>query len=118
MPKSTKQPVVIIPNLNGGDELLEAVDSLTKQTLLPHIIVVDNASTDHSVVRLQAKYPMVEIIQHLVNKGYAGGVNPGFLRAIELNAEYAAPFNDDAVADAQWLEKLVAALDNQSNAGA
>ncbi len=118
MAKSTNQPVVVIPNLNGGKELLEAVQSLTEQTLLPHIIVVDNASTDDSVEMLEKKYPSVEIIRHTKNKGYAGGVNPGFRRAIELGANYAAPFNDDAIADRRWLSKLVDCLDEHPKIGA
>ena len=118
MAKSTNQPVVIIPNLNGGADLLAAVESLTKQTLQPYIIVVDNASTDDSVAQLQQKYPAVELIQHTINKGYAGGVNPGLTRAIELNASYAAPFNDDAIADPQWLEHLVHALHAHPELGA
>ena len=117
MPKSTKQPVVIIPNLNGGAELLEAVQSAGRQSLKAHIIVVDNASTDDSVAKLEDQYPDIELIQHLENKGYAGGVNPGFRRAMELDADYVAPFNNDAVADKHWLEKLVEALDAHPETG-
>ena len=118
MAKSITQPVVVIPNLDGGDELLLAVESLRAQTLQPHIIVVDNASTDDSVYVLQQKFPEVEIIQHDVNRGYAGGVNPGLKRAIELGAQYAAPFNDDAIADERWLEELVSHLDENPEVGA
>jgi GT2 family glycosyltransferase len=118
MAKSTKQPVVIIPNLNGGEELLEAVDSLVAQTLQPYIIVVDNASTDDSILKVEQKYPDIEVILHAKNKGYAGGVNPGFKRAMELNAEFVAPFNDDAVADAKWLETLVTTLEDNPKVGA
>lgn len=118
MAKSTEQPVVIIPNLNGGGELLDAVDSLVTQTLAPHIIVVDNASTDDSITKLQHKYPDIEVILHDTNRGYAGGVNPGFARAIEMGATYTAPFNDDAVADPEWLQKLVAVLDANPHVGA
>jgi GT2 family glycosyltransferase len=118
MYKSNKQPVVVIPNLNGGDELLAAVQSLVEQSLEPYIIVVDNASTDDSIVRLEEKYPEIEIIRHTKNKGYAGGVNPGFKRAIELGAVYTAPFNDDAVADKRWLKQLVTYLDEHPKVGA
>jgi len=114
----TKKPVVIIPNLNGGNELLEAVRSLESQTLIPHIIVVDNASTDSSIEMLTQAHPLVEIIRNDRNYGYAGGVNPGFKRAIDNDAKYAAPFNDDAVADAEWLEKLVHFLDANNEYGA
>ena len=118
MYKSTDQPVVVIPNLNGGEELLAAVKSLTEQSLEPYIIVVDNASTDGSVEALQQKYPAIEIIRNKRNQGYAGGVNPGLKRAIELGAKYAAPFNDDAIADKRWLKQLVTYLDEHPKTGA
>ncbi|MGB4967012.1 MAG: glycosyltransferase family 2 protein [Candidatus Saccharimonadales bacterium] len=108
----THKPVVVIPNLNGGEELLKAVRSLEAQTLQPYIIVVDNASTDGSSDRAASEFPEIELIRHTKNKGYAGGVNPGIRRAIEIGATYVAPFNDDAVADKLWLEKLVTFLDD------
>lgn len=117
MTKSMNKPVVVIPNLNGGEELLDALDSLHKQTLQPHIIVVDNASTDGSADKALARYPDVELVRHTKNKGYAGGVNPGLRRAIELGAAYVAPFNDDAVAETDWLEKLVANLEAHPERG-
>lgn len=111
MTKSMNNPVVVIPNLNGGDELLAAVESLKAQTIPLHIIVVDNASTDGSAEQLEQKHPDVEIIRHSKNLGYAGGVNPGFKRAIEMGADYVAPFNDDAIAHKRWLTQLVDYLD-------
>src|ERR1039458_2566307 len=95
--------VVIVPNWNGADSLAACLDSLITQSLKAHIIVVDNGSSDASIELLH-KYPDIEVIRHSKNKGYAGGVNPGFRRAIELGVKYAAPFNNDAVADKQWLE--------------
>jgi hypothetical protein len=118
MAKYTNQPVVVIPNLNGGDEMLAAVESLLAQSLQPYIIVVDNASTDDSVHRLEQSHPEVEIIRNPENLGYAGGVNPGLKRAIKLKAMYAAPFNDDAIADPDWLKKLVDFLDEHPETAA
>lgn len=112
------KPVVIIPNLNGGAELLQAVASLKAQSTPCHIIVVDNASTDGSIEKLLETHPGIEVIHNDRNYGYAGGVNPGLRRAIELDAAYAAPFNDDAVADKKWLEALVNFLDAHENYGA
>lgn len=109
MPK--QNPVVVIPNLNGGDSLMAAVKSLRAQTVKPHIIIVDNASTDGSAQAVQEQFNDVEFIWHRRNKGYTGGVNPGLKRAITLGAAYAAVFNDDAVADKHWLEHLVGFLD-------
>jgi GT2 family glycosyltransferase len=110
-------PCVIVPNWNGKDSLKQCLDSLQAQSLKPHIIVVDNGSTDGSLAIIEQQYPDVELIKHAVNKGYAGGVNPGFRRAIELGAAYAAPFNNDAVADKHWLKELVKYLDTHKHVG-
>src|SRR5579862_6736823 len=104
-------PVVVVPNWNGADHLVACLDSLLKQSLKPYIVVVDNGSSDNSLKLLKDKYADIELIQHDRNRGYAGGVNPGFRRAIELGAKYVAPFNNDAVADKDWLKQLVTYLD-------
>ena len=107
---------VVVPNWNGADRLASCLDSLLSQTLKPHIIVVDNGSVDGSLNLLQ-KYPSIELIKHSKNRGYAGGVNPGFERAIELGCEFVAPFNNDAVADKDWLQYLVDELEARHDVG-
>jgi GT2 family glycosyltransferase len=83
-----------------------------------HIIVVDNGSRDGSANLVRSRYPDIELIEHSKNLGYAGGVNPGFRRAIGLGLDYAAPFNNDAVADTDWLKHLVSCLDENPEVGA
>lgn len=111
------QTAIVIPNWNGEASLSECLDSLLHQTVKATIILVDNGSVDGSVALVEKQYPTVEIIRHDENKGYAGGVNPGFKRAIELGADYVAPFNNDATADPAWLEKLVSFLDKHTTYG-
>jgi GT2 family glycosyltransferase len=111
-------PVIVVPNWNGKDGLAACLDSLESQTIKAHIIVVDNGSRDGSIELIESRYPNIELIKHDTNKGYAGGVNPGFKSAIELKAPYVAPFNNDAVADKYWLEELVRYLDEHSAVGA
>jgi GT2 family glycosyltransferase len=112
----TPPVVVVIPNWNGVNELAACIDSVLLQTLVPHLIVVDNGSVDGSIALIET-YPHIELIKHRVNKGYAGGVNPGFRRAIELGAAYVAPFNNDAVADKDWLIRMVEQLDAHPELG-
>lgn len=109
--------VVVIPNINGEAELPAAIDSVLKQTISSHLIVVDNGSTDGSLALLQSYGDKLEIIEHSTNKGYAGGVNPGLRRAIEMGADYVAPFNNDAVADPRWLEHQKTYLDEHPQTG-
>jgi hypothetical protein len=109
--------VVVIPSWNGADGLRRCIDSVLAQSLQPHLIVVDNGSVDGSVELIETYYPSVELIKHTTNKGYAGGVNPGYRRAMEMEADYTAPFNNDAVADPKWLEHLVRYMDAHPEAG-
>lgn len=117
MVKNSSDAAVVVPNWNGADSLQACLDSLLSQSLKPHIIVVDNGSSDNSVQLLEEKYPSVELIRHDKNKGYAGGMNPGLQRAIELKLKYVAAFNNDAVADKHWLEELVEYLDKHPKTG-
>lgn len=109
---------VVIPSWNGEAHLRQCLDSVEAQSLKPHIIVVDNGSIDSSVDIVRQHYPDVELIVHTENKGYAGGVNPGFRLAIERNYDYVAPFNNDAVADEHWLRNLVRSLESRPDYGA
>lgn len=109
--------IVVVPNWNGKDSLKGCLDSLLAQSLEAHIIVVDNGSSDGSVDFIKEYYPDVELIEHQKNYGYAGGVNPGFKRAQALGAVYVAPFNNDAVADKDWLRFLVEHLEASPDVG-
>ena len=112
------KPVVVIPNLNGGKELLDAIASLMKQTVEARVIVVDNGSTDNSARAAQEMFPDISIIWHKKNLGFAGGVNAGIRKTLEDNTKFVAVFNDDAVADPHWLERLMVFLETNSTYGA
>ncbi len=116
MVSSMSKVAVVIPNWNGANSLTKCLDSLTSQSVKPLLIVVDNGSSDNSLSIIR-KYKYLELIQHDVNKGYAGGVNPGFKFAIENNYDYVAAFNNDAVADRSWLEELINCLDRNVDVG-
>lgn len=114
--KSSSQVAVVVPNWNGADHLAACLDSLLAQSVPARIIVVDNGSADGSL-KLLEKYSGIEVILHDDNKGFAGGVNAGFRRAIDDGLKYVATLNNDAVAEKDWLEVLVAGLDKNPRAG-
>jgi GT2 family glycosyltransferase len=109
-------PCVIVPNWNGEDSLKACLDSLLAQSLKARVIVVDNGSADGSL-RLLEKYSGIDVIMHDRNLGFAGGVNAGFRRAIDDGAKYVAAFNNDAVADKDWLKTLVEYMDRHVRFG-
>jgi len=108
---------VVIPNWNGMDSLGDCLDSLLAQSLPARIIVVENASKDGSLEFLQSHYPQIELVIHRKNKGFAGGVNGGIRKSIQDGDDYVALFNNDAIADKDWLKNLVDNLVINTDAG-
>jgi GT2 family glycosyltransferase len=108
---------VVVPNWNGLELLGAAVASLQAQTLPATVVVVDNGSHDGSVAMIRAEHPDVVLVELPVNTGFAGGVNAGIALALERGADAVATFNNDAVADRDWLERLVEVLEQQPDNG-
>ena len=117
MIKSMTKTAVVVLNWNGKQSIKDCLDSLLDQTLKTQIILIDNGSVDGSLEIIQKNYPNIDLIINQKNLGFAGGVNQGIKRAIELNLDYVALFNDDAVADEQWLAHLVGSLDKNHGVG-
>ena len=108
---------IVIPNWNGLEVIEACLDSLLEQSHASHIIVVDNGSTDGSRELIEKKYPQVEVIALPKNRGFAGGVNAGIKRSMELGAKYTALFNDDAIADKDWLKHMVVHAEKNNETG-
>ncbi len=103
---------IVIPNWNGIEFLGDCLASIQTPVESVGLIVVDNGSTDGSIVLVKDRFPEVNLITLDRNYGFVGGVNRGIERAIEQGCEYVALLNNDAVAEPDWLEKLVARMDD------
>jgi GT2 family glycosyltransferase len=106
---------VVIPNWNGAHHLPVCLDALRAQTY-PHVevILVDNGSTDGSQVLVQEQYPEVRLLALDHNLGLTGGNNAGFRAA---QGEILISLNNDTEADPHFVEALVTALLEHSEAG-
>ena len=118
-PKPTPRVLVVILNWNGADDTLRCLDSLAH---LDHpsfdILVVDNASTDHSIDRLRelAASGAVLLMENSSNLGFAGGVNVGIRFAITNGYTSVALLNNDAIPLPDWLSQLEENLDSSDAA--
>ncbi len=97
---------VVVLNWNGKEFVEKCLDSLQRQSYKAKIVVVDNGSTDGSMELIESEYPEIHLIKESVNHGFAGGVNIGIKYAIKNGADAVALFNNDAVADKNWLREL------------
>lgn len=110
--------LIVVLNWNGIADTKKCLGSLLDQSYKDYnILVVDNASTDNSLKkleRIEATEPKITIIANKKNKGFAGGVNTGIRYAIENSFDAVALFNNDAVADKDWLAELVKGFGKRS----
>jgi hypothetical protein len=103
-------------NWNAGAALRRCVEAvLASDGGDPQqVIVVDNASTDGSLLGLASMHPAIEIIRNARNVGYARAVNQG-LRA--SRGQYAVVLNPDVVLQASALSQLIHFMGTHPDAG-
>jgi glycosyltransferase involved in cell wall biosynthesis len=107
---------VVIPTYNRAALVVEAVDSVLKQSFQDYeIVVVDNGSTDETAVRLAAFGRAVRAIR-LDNRGWNTVVfrNPGIAAA---RGELIAFLDDDDLWLPDKLERQIALLDSDGAIG-
>lgn len=103
-----------MPTLAKDRTILECVGSLRRQTWeRVQVVVVDNSGCGRARALLGPE-EKVRIIENKSNAGFGAAVNQGFRAA---PADYLATLNDDAVADPQWVEAAVQALECEPAAG-
>jgi GT2 family glycosyltransferase len=102
------QVAVIVLNWNGRDDTLACLASLSQLDYPAcDTVVVDNGSSDDSVVSIRAAYPQVTLIEAGDNLGYAGGNNVGLEYAKTMDADYALLLNNDTEVAPDFLGLLV-----------
>jgi GT2 family glycosyltransferase len=89
--------------------------SCTSGKLSIEVIVVDNASTDHTTECLQAEFPTAQFIVNSSNLGFSRGNNIGLQVA---NGRYLMLLNSDTEVQPGALVALVAFMDEHPAAGA
>lgn len=107
--------LIVVLNWNGLEDTENCLKSLHKQTYENfEIALVDNGSvepaTDEKLKNFADIYgKQLHIIRNKKNLGFDGGVNTGIRYGLSHNFDQIALFNNDAVAESDWLERLVAA---------
>ncbi|MCB0193226.1 MAG: glycosyltransferase family 2 protein [Anaerolineae bacterium] len=111
---------IIIVSWNTRDLLLQCLESVYQESqTFPHLQietwVVDNASTDDSVLQVKNKYPWVKLILNQDNVGFAGGNNQAIQQS---TGRHVLLLNPDTVIKRDGLRSLVDFMDSHPQAGA
>ena len=106
---------VIIVNYNAGPLLTQCVQAALQQT--EQVIVIDNASSDSSLLELEARFPAnshLQIVRLDSNAGFAAGCNIGLGTSTQ---PYILFLNPDCILQGNSLQRMAQVLESDSNIG-
>ena len=108
--------VMIIVNYNDSDTTIKLLNNVKDYKIIDKIIVVDNKSTDNSLLKLESiNIKNLEVLSTKENKGYSYALNIGSKYAIELYKECNFIIsNSDIIIDSEYdLKELINTLSDE-----
>lgn len=111
-----KKITVVVVTFNGEIWIRKNLDSLLKSTYPIAIIVVDNASTDQSVVILN-EYKNIQLVENKTNLGFGKANNIGIDLALKNGSDAVFLLNQDTWVFENTVSALVDTLFQNPNFG-
>lgn len=106
---------VVILTFNRREDVIRCIVSLEKSSYKNiELIVVDNASTDGTLLEIRNKFKDVKVIVNKTNLGIAEGRNIGQENA---QGEYVLFLDCDTIVDRNMVNELVAQIDSDDSIG-
>lgn len=107
---------IIILNWNWYDDTIECIDSLLRNSFKDiKIILVDNDSKNDEWIKLKSYFwDQIVFIQNNKNSWFAWWCNIWVKEALRLWLDYILLFNNDAVAEDWFIEKLLLTINNDN----
>jgi len=101
----------VVINYNSGADLVACLRSVEEQTYaVSEVVVVDNGSTDQSMLEATNKFPHIRPILNGSNRGPAAAGNSG---AMIASGDILIFLNPDVVLSSECVARLVEALDER-----
>jgi GT2 family glycosyltransferase len=102
--KSIPTVAVVILNWNGVYFLKQFLPTVLEFSQNAQVYVVDNASTDESILYLQEFASEVKIIQNPTNEGFCRGYN---LALAKITSDYFILLNSDVEVTPNWIPPVI-----------
>ncbi len=116
---NSKKVAIVLVNWNSFDLTKDTLESLQQTTYTNYdCIVVDNGSVDGSGDLIEKQFPNCIVLKSSTNKGFTGGNNIGIDYALQQDYEYIMMLNNDVAVEPNFLEPLIAKLDQDDSVGA
>lgn len=110
---------IVLLNWNGWRDTIKCLTSLKGLDYPSYrVVVVDNGSTDDSLLQIRGIFPGIAIIESGKNLGFAGGCNSGIRYALREEALFIWLLNNDTEVDPGALRALVETAEADSRIGA
>ena len=106
--------VICAYTLERWAEIGAAVESVRRQTRRPAEVVLVIDHNPELLARAEAAFPDVQAVPNTGTRGLSGARNTGVARA---SGDVIAFLDDDAAADAHWVERLLAAYSDKRVSG-
>jgi len=110
LPQLEEPLVSVVLVLYGGGALATRAISALAERTEPcfELIVVDNASPDDSLSRVEGHVDGAKIIRNDTNRGFGGASNQG---AAQARGRYLCFLNSDAIVEPDWLPPLLETIE-------
>jgi GT2 family glycosyltransferase len=103
-----KQFAIIILNWNNAAGTLHCLSMVSSWSELDAgVVVVDNGSNHEDLLLLQREKSNFQLINNVINRGYAGGNNAGIAKALEQGIPYIMLLNSDALVSEACVKQLL-----------
>lgn len=101
---------MIIPAYNEQDSILGVIEKLKKDCPSADYVIVNDCSVDHTLSVLQNN--RLNHINLPINLGIGGGVQTGYMYALEKGYDIAIQVDGDGQHDTSYLNTMIQLLDN------
>ncbi len=107
----------VVVTYNGSKWIRQCIGSLVESNYPVNIIVVDNDSTDDTVEIIKKEFSQVDLIMSSENLGFGKANNLAISKCIREGADFVFLLNQDAWVEVETIEKLITALQDNSQYG-
>lgn len=98
---------IIIVNYNSEKWIDRCLSSIDQAGLIEHTIIIDNASTDSSLLSIEEKFPQAYLIKLSSNLGFGQANNVGIKKAYEQDSDYVFLMNQDVYIEHDTIDCLI-----------